>query len=86
MELDQILRRESKAANSSHPIYKGLFAQDASSLTDEVEVVIPAFSRRFRHGPCRFPNCNNGALPVREDECLVVFDEEGDPWVVVWYK
>lgn len=44
-----------------------------------VYVTIPSFDVGQRFGPCRFV----GPAPARGDACLVVFDEEREPWVIV---
>src|SRR4051794_40417729 len=44
-----------------------------------VYVTIPSFDAGQRFGPCRFV----GPAPVRGNACLVVFDEEREPWVIV---
>jgi hypothetical protein len=32
----------------------------------------------------RAPYPDKGVLPARDDECLVVIDDAGRPWVVAW--
>lgn len=49
----------------------------------DVYVVIPSFDLTHRWGPCPFmPKGTDEPQP--DDEGLVVFDEEREPWLVVW--
>lgn len=66
-------------------VYTGMIAEDANDFDDAIDVVVKDYSDKFRHGPCRFPRCNGATLPLRGDDCLVAFDENDDPWIVVWY-
>ena len=50
--------------------------------TDELFVTIEAYDgHRQRWGPCQWVPAS--ALPSRGDDCLVVFDEDEVPWVLV---
>lgn len=88
-DLDQIMRQESRerrGVERQGNQYKGKIATDAVDEASEVEVIVPDYSDRYRHGPCRFPLCNGpDSYPSRGDVCLVGFDEDDDPWIIVWY-
>lgn len=59
--------------------FEGWAANDLESLDDELYVIIPAFDERHRFGPCPFLG---GELPDRGDRCLVLFNEEREPWAL----
>lgn len=64
------------------------FARVATNPNDQnilVEVVIPDFDPHLRWGPCRWQARSDTALPARGDECLVVFDNRREPWIVAWW-
>lgn len=87
-DIDEVVRRQVARERSRRQgnSYKGRIAEDAAAADDEVTVIVPNYSGEHRHGPCRFPLSNGaGVLPVRGDDCLVAFDEDEDPWIVVWY-
>jgi hypothetical protein len=46
---------------------------------DDLYVVVPEYDPHLRFGPCPFV----GATPARDDDCLVIFDDERQPWVVL---
>jgi hypothetical protein len=46
---------------------------------DDLYVVVPEYDPQLRFGPCPFV----GATPARGDDCLVIFDDERQPWVVL---
>lgn len=73
----------------NHPSYEGTWyarvSTSAVEITDLVEVVIPAFSDVLSWGPCRWmPRGDLITYPQKGDECIVVFDERNDPWIVAW--
>jgi collagen triple helix repeat protein len=64
---------------------EGRIANTPADAADDLYVIIPSFSVRQRWGPCYFAP-KAGQLPERDDPCLVVFDEAGDPWVALWWN
>jgi len=60
-------------------------ATSAGALSDLIEVVIPAFSTTHRWGPCRWQSRDDTSLPARGDQCLVIFDDKRQPWIVSWW-
>lgn len=75
---------------SSEPVvYDGKIAEDASSDTDLIEVILPAFSENDGWGPCPWMP-RGDTLPQRGDRCCVVLAEtdtpgEEEPWIVAWW-
>lgn len=53
-------------------------ANAGDALDDDVFAIIPSFDVQHRWGPLR--GIVDATQLSRGDECLVVFDEDGDPW------
>lgn len=64
---------------------EGRIANTPEDAASDLFVIIPSFAVRELWGPCRFAP-KAGQLPVRDDPCLVIFDDAGDPWVAVWWN
>jgi hypothetical protein len=61
-------------------------ATSALDLTDTVEVVIPEFDPKQRWGPCKWmPRGDITTLPARGDECIIIFDNNRDIWIIGWW-
>lgn len=61
------------------PAVSGVVATTLGAPDDDLYVVVPEYDPHLRFGPCPFV----GPLPVRGDDCLVIFDDERQPWVVI---
>lgn len=46
----------------------------------DLYVVVPEYDPQLRFGPCEWIG---PASPARGDLCLVLFDDEREPWVIV---
>ena len=73
-----------------HPSYEGVWravvSTSALQLSDEVEVIIPAFDDVLSWGPCRWtPRGDLTTYPQKGDECIVVFDDLKFVWIVCWW-
>lgn len=84
------LREIVRNTRAPHPSYEGnwfaVVATNADDITDEVEVIIPAFDPVLRWGPCRWtPRGDQVTFPQRGDECLIVFDNRNIPWITCWW-
>jgi len=82
LEEDVTPRRRLTPGNGS---WYGVIAKPAADMNDFVYVVIPAFSRTMRFGPCRWQSRDATSLPARGDDCLVIFDNNKIPWVAAWW-
>jgi hypothetical protein len=63
----------------------GQIASNPENLSDPVYVVIPAFDKKHRFGPCRWQSRDDTTMPQRGDEALIIFDNNRIPWVVAWW-
>lgn len=89
-DIDQEVGRVARGEIPRSQIRGGWIAQTADEVEDDLEVVVPSFDETYRHGPCKWPTRvdDDGGLvyPTREDPCLVAFDEEGEPQIILWWK
>jgi hypothetical protein len=77
MELDELLR----APTQSREVVRGRIANSPGAFDDDLFVTIQSFDGdRVQWGPCSWSP--SSALPVRGDDCLVLFDEREQPWVM----
>lgn len=75
-------------------LFMGEVRESASSPTDEIELIVPAFSREKRWGPCSFmprvDEAGETVLPSAGDPCAVALFETGDPGmpesIIVWWE
>jgi hypothetical protein len=79
------LYEDTRAEDQLGKVWRGLIAVGADLLTDPVMVTIPDMDPDFRIGPCRWQSRDSSTLPLRGDQCLVVFDNNFEPWVSVWW-
>lgn len=56
-----------------------------ADLTDFVTVILPEYDSDLQWGPCRWQSRDATSLPAIGDECLVMFDNRKNPWVVAWW-
>lgn len=63
--------------------YRGTVVKAPEASDDGILVLIEAFDAPRSFGPAPWVAHLN-AVPERGDECLVVVDDEGEPWVMVW--
>jgi hypothetical protein len=64
---------------------QGTIATAPADAADDLFVLIESFDAVNRFGPCYFAP-KAGQLPARDDACLVAFDEERQPWVILWWN
>lgn len=67
------------------PVWFGIIAQDCTDFANEVPVIIPDFDVTLQWGPCKWQSRNDITLPQKGDQCLIVFDNRREPWIVVWW-
>lgn len=86
MSFDELIPKSTSIDNSTPAVqaWSGKIAENAEDADDRIYVIIPgADGSQHRHGPCSF-DPRGEQLPEKGDDCLVVFDEDGDPWIVSW--
>lgn len=71
--------------NPMRSAWAGIVATDAASLSDMIWVILPDLDENIRIGPCRWQARDQVNLPQRDDDCLVIFDNDHQPWVVAWW-
>lgn len=64
-----------------------VIARDATTNTDGVWFTVPTIESGAAalQGPARWSPRTDTALPLKGDAALVVYDHEGEPWVVQWW-
>jgi len=76
-ELTDLLARTPEA----RAVVRGQVSNTVLVPGDDLFVTVPSFDgNRVQWGPC--PWSPSDALPTRGDECLVLFDEHEQPWVM----
>ena len=86
MSFDELIPKSASVDNATPAVqvWAGKIAENAESADDRIYVIIPgADGSQHRHGPCGF-DPRGVQLPEKGDDCLIVFDEDGDPWIVSW--
>lgn len=64
----------------------GTIAKNAANPDDRLEVIVPDLvGTAVRITDARWMPRGALDLPVRGDECLVIFDNRQQPWVVAWW-
>lgn len=66
-------------------LWQGVITAGAQSLSDLVDVRIPAFSTRQNFAGCRWQSRDDHSTPDRGDVCLGGFDDRGELWVIAWW-
>lgn len=70
-------------------VFEGVVDDDASSLSDEVRVIIPAHDYDQPFGPAPWMP-RGDLLPAKGDRCVVALAETDDPgepevWILAWW-
>lgn len=66
-------------------IWTGVVAATAVDFTTLVPVTLPDYDPTLQWGPCRWQSRDAVSLPRKGDDCLVVFDNKNDPWIIAWW-
>lgn len=69
------------------PLVRGVVSRAPADETDELEVTIDSFDGGVKGWRAPFtprPASGDPLLPEEGDDCLVAFDEVGNPWVIMW--
>lgn len=65
--------------------WSGIIASNPNDFADPVQVTIPGLEATLRWKCRKWQARNDVDLPQRGNPCLVMFDENNDPWVVAWW-
>jgi hypothetical protein len=94
MSISDLHNKTVKTATESVSTYAAEFNEDASSVEDRLDVIVPVFHTEKTWGPCRWmprvDDAGDTVLPMKGDSCVVAFAESEDPgmpevWVVAWW-
>lgn len=66
-------------------IWRGKIASNPPDFSTRVQVTIPDLDPTLKIGPARWQTRDPVGLPVKGDDCLVMFDNDHEPWVVMWW-
>lgn len=69
-------------------IWRGLISSNPINVNTKVTVTLPDLpdpGDKLRLGPCKWQSRDEVSLPTIGDECLVIFDNTNEPWVVAWW-
>jgi hypothetical protein len=66
-------------------LWFGTFAADVPSLNTMAKVILPEFDEHHHWGPARWQSRDATTLPSKGDECIVVFDNRMNVWIVSWW-
>jgi len=73
------------ARQSLGAIWKGTITQPPLNFLARCGVIIPDIHPDLVHENVRWSARDNMSLPQDEDECLVVFDNNQELWIVAWW-
>lgn len=66
-------------------IWKGVIADPPDDIGSTLSVRIPDMNPDLSFSGVKWQSRDNTTLPARGDECLVIFDNDREPWVVAWW-
>ncbi len=75
---------DTKSEFSLRESWQGRFAKAVPDLASRAYVIIPDLDPTLQIGPCRWQARDAVSLPAKGDACLVIFDNDHEPWVVAW--
>lgn len=66
-------------------IWQGQFAANVVNVSDRASVIIPDLDVSLRLDGARWNQRLAVGFPAKGDDCLVVFDNNMEPWVICWW-
>jgi hypothetical protein len=66
-------------------VWRGIVASHPSDVSERINVKIPDMNKDLVFPNVRWQTRDSTSLPDRGDACLVVFDNDREPWVVAWW-
>lgn len=99
--LTEFLDRQRRDGTPGAEIWRGLIAAAPADVTEKVAVTLPAYEADLTFGPCRWTprvephdftvdavtfTAARVVLPAKGDSCLVGFDENDEPWILLYWS
>jgi len=81
--LNQEINKDRAPATRS--VWFGTFSAAVVDIADLASVILPDFDTQLTWGGCRWQSRDATSLPAKGDECIVMFDNRNQPWVVAWW-
>jgi hypothetical protein len=66
-------------------VWNGIVSKNITNFADLLMVILPDWDDTLEWGPCRWQPRDAVTLPKKGDECLVLLDNNRQPWVVTWW-
>lgn len=79
------LRRARRGAPQGREVWYGIINTTVTEFDQRVRVIIPEFDEHLWWGPCRWQSRDATTFPQKGDECLVIFDNRREPWIIAWW-
>ena len=70
---------------SQHLTWTGTISRDVEDITTRAYVVLPDWDLHLEWGPCKWQSRDEFTLPNKGDSCLVILDNNEEPWIVAWW-
>jgi hypothetical protein len=66
-------------------IWRGVIASSPVDFADRVSIRIPDMTDELVFPDLRWMARNSTELPAPGDSCLILFDNDREPWVIAWW-
>jgi hypothetical protein len=76
---------EMRRVESLNVVWRGIIQSNPATFDQLVYITIPDLDDSLKLGPCRWQPRDAVSLPAKGDDCLVILDNDREPWVVVWW-
>jgi hypothetical protein len=68
-----------------HLTWAGIIAESPTNFAQPITVILPEWDQHLEWGPCYWQPRDAVTLPIKGNECLVIFDSNRAPWIVAWW-
>lgn len=65
--------------------WSAVIADTLTDFADLASVIIPGLDPSIKWKNCKWQSRNSVDLPQAGNKCLIMFDDNNDIWVVVWW-
>jgi hypothetical protein len=66
-------------------VWYGTISKPPTNFAEKVSVILPDWDDTLEWGPCMWQPRDAVTLPKIGDQCLVLLDNNRQPWVVAWW-